>query len=109
MLFLRSIGVSLALLASALGVHAQSTPEHLVKLNTRTFDRGTDVSKLHRDPDFVPMNAIDWLGPILDADPLLGPVVFHLEMADPSVISASWLWQWEVSPSRPIGHGQSYD
>ena len=107
MAHMRAMIVFLVVVASAIGVQAQSAPEHLVTLNTPTFDLGTDVSKLRRDPDFVPMNEIDWLGPILDADPLLGPVVFYLEMADPSMVSASFLWEWERGPDLP-GNGWNY-
>lgn len=107
MAHMRAMIVFLMVVASAIGVQAQSIPEHLVTLNTRTFDLGTDASKLRRDPNFVPMNEIDWLGPILDADPLLGHVVFHLEMADPSMVSASFLWEWERGPDLP-GNGWHY-
>ena len=49
---------------------------------------------MRRDPNFVPMNEIDWLKPILDTDPALGPVVFHIQMTHPSNKTASWLWEW---------------
>ena len=90
----RAMVVSLLVFALAPAVWAESDPSHLVTLNTRTFDLGIEVAKMRRDPNFVPMNEIDWLKPILDTDPALGPVVFHLEMAHPSNKTASWLWEW---------------
>lgn len=101
--------VAVAVAAISLPAQGQSSPEHLVKLNSRTFDLATDIRELRRDADFVPLNEIGWLGPILDADPVLGPTVFHLKMADPSMVSASWLWQWEVNQDQQPGSGQSYD
>lgn len=90
----RAIAVLLIVSALAQSALAESDPGHLVVLNTRTFDLGIEVSKMRRDPDFVPMNEINWLKPILDTDPALGPVVFHLKMARPSNKTASWLWEW---------------
>lgn len=104
-----ALALAVAVLLAPGSARAQSDPSHLVTLNNRTFDLATDVSKMRRDPDFVPMNEIDWLAPLLDADPLLGPVVFHLKVADPSTKSASWMWRWEGSLTEGPGYGQSYD
>jgi hypothetical protein len=90
---IRAMVVLLFLVAEAAAVRAQSAPEHLVTLNTRTFNLGIDVSKMRRDPDFIPMNDIDWLSPILDVDPVLGPTVFHLRAANRSNKSTSYLWE----------------
>lgn len=90
----RSIVVLCILTGSSLGALAQSPQDHLVTLNTRTFDLGIDVSKMRRDPDFIPVNDIDWLSPILDADPALGPTVFHIKMAHPSNVSINYLWEY---------------
>lgn len=90
----RAMIASLALSILSPEARAESNPGHLVTLNTRTFDLGMDVAKMRRDPDFVPMNEIDWLESILVKDPALGPLVFHLKMAHPSNKTASWLWEW---------------
>ncbi|SEN35022.1 hypothetical protein SAMN04488103_104260 [Gemmobacter aquatilis] len=91
---LRVLIAALMAIGLAKALHADPDPGHLVTLNTRTFDLGIEVAKMRRDPDFVPMNEIDWLKPILDADPALGPTVFHIEMAHPSIKTAARLWEW---------------
>jgi hypothetical protein len=91
---IRAIVVSVGVATSSLAAHGESSPEHLVTLNTRTFDLGTDVSKMRRDADFVPMNDIGWLSPILDADPVLGPTVFHIKVAHASNVSIDYLWEY---------------
>ena len=93
-MLIRAMVVLSCVIANALAAQAQSSPEQLVTLNTRTFDLGTDVSKMRRDADFIPMNDIDWLGPILDADPALGPTVFHIKVAHPSNGSIGYLWEY---------------
>ena len=63
---LRALIAALMAIGLAKALHADADPGHLVTLNTRTFDLGIEVAKMRRDPDFVPMNEIDWLKPILD-------------------------------------------
>jgi hypothetical protein len=95
MILIRAVLVAVSVAATPAATQAQENPDHLVTLNTRTFDLGTDVSKMRLDPDFVPMDEIDWLRPVLDSDPVLGPTtVFHLKMAHPSTITASDAWEW---------------
>lgn len=90
----RALAAFMLIVALAPAGRAETDPGHLVTLNTRTFDLGIEVVKMRRDPNFVPMNEIDWLKPILDADPALGPVVFHITMTAPGNKTASWLWEW---------------
>lgn len=92
--FVRVLIFGLAI-SGALMALAQSANENLVTLNTRTFDLGTDVASMRRDPDFVPMNDIDWLDPLLDADAVLGATVFHLAVMDKSNKSADALWSFD--------------
>ncbi len=55
---------------------AETDASTLVRMHSRVFDLGTDVSKMRRDDDFVPMNEIPWLEPILDDDLALRGTVF---------------------------------
>jgi hypothetical protein len=88
-------------------VMAQTHPENLVTFNTRTFDLGTDASQIRRDADFVPMNEIDWLSPILNADPALGAAVFHLKMAHPSTTTADHRWSFDGNLGRDFQYDQN--
>jgi hypothetical protein len=88
-------------------VMAQTHPENLTTFNTRTFDLGTDVSQMRRDPDFVPMNEIDWLGPILNADPALGAAVLHLRMDHASNVTAERLWSFDGNLGRDFQYDQN--
>lgn len=94
MTLIRAMVAIVGLVANPLTSQAQSSREQLVTLNTRTFDLATDVSKMRRDQDFIPMNDIGWLSPILDADPALGPTVFHIKVADSSNASAGDRWEY---------------
>lgn len=77
-------------------VAAEPQPEHLVTLNTRTFDLGVIVAEMRRTPDFIPMMDVDWLREILWADPDFGPAtVFHIDMTHPSNGTAKHLWTFD--------------
>jgi hypothetical protein len=106
MTLIRAMAVAISVATNSAMAQAQDNPDHLVTLNTRTFDLGIDVSEMRRDPDFVPMNEIDWLSPILDADPFLGPTVFHLKMTDPSNKTAES--QWEYQNGKGVGFARNH-
>jgi hypothetical protein len=106
MTLIRAMVVSVGLTLCSVVALAQSSPDHLVALNTRTFDLGIDVSKMRRDPDFVPMNEVGWLSPILDADPALGPTVFHIKLADPRNVSINYLWEYVRNNARHFTYSE---
>lgn len=68
----------------------ESNPANgLVTFHTRTFDLRTDAAKLMRNPDTIVLDDIKWLGPILEADPVLYDTVFHIRDGR---VPSDWLW-----------------
>ncbi|MFN4173020.1 MAG: hypothetical protein ACK4GW_14815 [Pseudorhodobacter sp.] len=73
----------LALLAALNApVHAGPKREdepNLVRISNRIFDLRMDATKLPRSPDFIPLTDIPWLRMLIDDDPFLGGIVFHIQ------------------------------
>ena len=76
---LRSLSISLFLATSS--VHAQTDVAGLVEIGERTFLGGQLPWETAERPSFLPLNGIDWVHNIMDADPVLGPraTVFFID------------------------------
>lgn len=72
-------------------LHADESRLGLIPMNSRVFDEGVDPVSLRRDPDFIPLNRIPWLGEYLKDDPLLKNLVIQIKVLnDP----ADHLWRF---------------
>jgi hypothetical protein len=66
-----------------------------VEIGTRTFLVGQIPWETEEEPDFLPINGVDWVYEIMQADPVMGPrrVVFYLDGGGPSLtelLSIGW-------------------
>ena len=80
----RRLTTALALLAAPAVAEA---PPATVEIGSRTFLVGQVPWETEREPDFLPLNGVDWVHEIMDADPVLGPrrVVFFIGDGRPSL------------------------
>lgn len=66
-------------LAMALSLVAvPAVAEITVQVSSRTFYVGEIPEATRKDPDFLPLDRIDWIQDILDADPVMNRTVFHI-------------------------------
>ena len=70
-------------------------PRGTVEIGTRTFLVDQVPWETERQPNFLPINGVDWVHAIMDADPIMGPrrVVFFIHDERPSMrqlLSQGW-------------------
>ena len=58
---------------------ARSEPRNTIKLGTRTFDLGADVSFMREYEDFIPVSRVPRINAFMDTDPLLKFVVMLIK------------------------------
>lgn len=68
----------------------------LVQLNTHIFDLRSDVRKLRRNGDFIPLNTIEWLRKLIEEDEYLGLAVVHIQTR-PQPVLEHW---YSLEPDR---------
>jgi len=87
------IGVLVALPLAAEG----ELGARLMPMNTRLFDLGVEEESLGRSPHFIPLNRAEWLGDLINEDPLLRGEVIHIRVLQQPVTQ---LWQFPGPASQ---------
>jgi hypothetical protein len=70
------------ILPIAAAAFAQEVPKErnsLIQLGSRVFDLGTDVRRMRRDPNFIPITDVGWINAMTGSDPHLQFTVIHIK------------------------------
>ncbi|SLN73690.1 hypothetical protein [Ruegeria meonggei] len=68
--------------------------QHVIRLGSRVFYTGEEIPSVGVEPNFIPLNRIDWLNEILGTKPTLKNTVIHIDLLNRT---SEFLW----SPTGP--------
>ncbi|EEE37699.1 hypothetical protein RKLH11_1535 [Rhodobacteraceae bacterium KLH11] len=72
--------------------------DYSIQLGSRQFYTGEEIPSIGAEPDFIPLNRIDWLNDLLSANPILDNTVIHIKKLNQT---SDFLWS-------PTGPGDVY-